>query len=158
MFYVFENQQGLSLFLEYDRNLYKKESAQRLTDHYVSLLGVLVNSLDSKLSEIDFMPAAERNKVLHDFNANQLAVPFERSYHGLFREQASSTPDKEALVFKGAALTYRQLDEKTDRLAVFLRKKGVGRETIVPVMLERSAEMVVAAIAVMKAWTPWKKP
>ena len=151
LFYVFENQQGLSLFLEYDRNLYKRDSAQRLVEHYINLLGGLVNCLDRKLSEIDFMSAAERETVLHEFNANQISVPFEASYHRLFREQAARTPDKAAVVFKETALTYRQLDEKTDRLAVFLRQKGVLAETIVPVMLERSAEMVVAAIAVMKA-------
>ncbi|MDR3566290.1 MAG: amino acid adenylation domain-containing protein [Negativicutes bacterium] len=151
LFYVFENQQGLSMYLEYDRNLYNRGSAQRLVDHYISLLGVLADCMDGKLSEIDFTPAAERNKLLHEFNANTLAVPLERSYHSLFRDQVRRTPDKAALVFKGVALTYRQLDEKTDRLAVYLRQKGVQRETIVPVMLERSAEMVVAAIAVMKA-------
>jgi len=151
LFYVFENQQGLSMYLEYDRNLYKQGSAQRLVDHFVSLLGVLVNSLNGTLSEIDFVTAAERDRLLGEFNANQLDVPLERSYHSLFREQVARTPDKAALVFKGAVLTYQQLDEKTDRLAVYLRKKGVRQEVIVPVMLERSVEMVVAAIAVMKA-------
>ena len=151
LFYVFENQQGLSLYLEYDRNLYKRDSAQRLVDHYINLLGVLAQSMAGKLSEIDFATAAEQDRLLYVFNANHLPVPFERSYHQLFREQAARTPDKAALVFKGQVLTYRQLDEKTDRLAIFLRNKGVQRESIVPIMLERSAEMVVAAIAVMKA-------
>jgi amino acid adenylation domain-containing protein/thioester reductase-like protein len=151
LFYVFENQQGLSLYLEYDRNLYKQHSGQRLVDHYVSLLRVLVNFMDGKLSEIDFTPAAERDRLLYDFNANELDVPFEQSYHSLFREQARRTPDNVALVFKNDTYTYRQLDERTDSLAVMLRENGVGREMIVPIMLERSAEMVIAAIAVMKA-------
>ncbi|MFZ2958183.1 MAG: amino acid adenylation domain-containing protein [Candidatus Ozemobacteraceae bacterium] len=151
LFYVFENPQGLSFYLEYDCNLYRKDSAQRLVDHYINLLGVLVNCIDHKLSKIDFMLPAERDKLLNEFNANKLSVPFERSYHSLLREQVRHTPDKAALVFKGAVLTYLQLDEKTDRLAFYLRKRGVQRETIVPIMLTRSAEMVVAAIAVMKA-------
>ncbi|WP_346355761.1 amino acid adenylation domain-containing protein [Azotosporobacter soli] len=151
LFYVFENQQGLSMFLEYDRNLYQTESAQRLTEHFINLLGVLADGIDGKLAEFEFISSAERERLLCAFNAKQLPVPFERAYHSLFREQAARTPDKAALVFKGNVLSYRQLDEKTDRLALALRKRGVQRETIVPIMLERSAEMVVAALAVMKA-------
>ncbi|MEI6285774.1 MAG: amino acid adenylation domain-containing protein [Bacillota bacterium] len=148
---VFENQQGLSLHFEYDRNLYKHASGQRFVEHYLNLLGTLANGSDEKLAKIDLISPAERELLLNGFNDTELMMPLERTYHSLFRVQVKLTPDNAAMVFKGTTPSYRQLDEKTDRLALYLREKGVQREDIVPIMLERSAEMVIAAIAVMKA-------
>ncbi|MFA6076276.1 MAG: amino acid adenylation domain-containing protein [Negativicutes bacterium] len=149
---VVKKQQGWSLQLRYDCNLYTAASARRFAQHYLCLLEALINGgVEQKLGTIDFIPAAERELLLNEFNANELAAPLERSFHGLFREQVKRTPDNTALVFKNSALSYRQLDEKTDRLAEILRQRGVSREVIVPIMLERSAEMLVAVLAVMKA-------
>jgi len=151
LLYVLENQQGLSLYLEYDRNLFKAETAERIIGHYLNLLEQIADSLDRRLAEIDFSSAGEREQLLRTFNANVLPVPLDSSYQKQFRAQAERTPDKLAVVFKDVNLTYRQLDRKTDILADCLRRCGVVHESIVPIMLERSAEMIVAAIAVMKA-------
>ncbi|MFA6076277.1 MAG: amino acid adenylation domain-containing protein [Negativicutes bacterium] len=151
LLYVMENKQGLSLFLEYDRNLFKAETADRLIGHYLNLLQVLSDNMECRLGSIDFISETERELLLQGFNANVLPVPLDSSYQRLFREQVARTPDKAALVFKDTVLTYRQLDHKTDILAGCLRQRGVVREAIVPIMLERSAEMIIAAIAVMKA-------
>ena len=151
LLYVMENKQGLSLFLEYDRSLFKAETCQRIVEHYLMLLEKLTDCIGRRLGEIDFISAGERDLLLHGFNSNKLPVPLDSSYQKQFRAQVERTPDKAAVVFKDTILTYRQLDKKTDILADRLRRQGVVRETIVPIMLERSAEMIITAIAVMKA-------
>ena len=148
---IVDQQEGLMLQLKYDRALFDPVSAQRIMDHYLNLLSLLAGGADTKLAAIDFSSADERDLLLKKFNATEYAVPSDCSWHSLFRRQAVCTPDNTALIFRTDRYSYRQLDEKTDRLAAILRHNGVRAGSIVPIMLERSAEMVIAVISVMKA-------
>ena len=148
---VVEQRDRLMLQLEYDRSLFDSASAERIVDHYINLLRLLAAGADTKLAAIDFIPAEERDLLLTKFNATEYAVPTDCSWQSLFRRQAVHTPDNIALIFKNDCYSYRQLDEKADRLAALLRQRGVARDTIIPIMLERSAEMLIAVVAVMKA-------
>ena len=156
-FVVYLNQgvpdnQGLQkITIEYQTEKY---SAQEVADIYQCLLTILSGAVagpEQTIGRLALVSPEQRDVLLNEFNDYTLDAPLDQSYHSLFRAQAQRTPDNTALVFKTAAYTYRQLDQRTDSLAVLLRENGVGRETIVPIMLERSAEMVIAAIAVMKA-------
>ena len=89
--------------------------------------------------------------LLQDWNATGVAYPGDRLIHHLFEEQAERTPDATAVVFEGRPLTYGELNARANRLARHLRGLGLGSDARVGVLLERSLEMVVALLAVLKA-------
>ncbi|HET7233945.1 MAG TPA: amino acid adenylation domain-containing protein, partial [Longimicrobium sp.] len=95
--------------------------------------------------------AGERRQVIEAWNRTDAEFPSDRCIHHLFEEQAARTPDAVAVVFEEDLLTYRELDERANRLAHHLARLGVGPEARVAVCLERSLEMVVAVLGVLKA-------
>ena len=90
-------------------------------------------------------------QLVHYFNRTQTDYPSDKTIHQAFREWAARTPDANAVVASDRSLTYRELDEESNRLANFLRAQGVAREDSVGVMLKRSADMVVALLGILKA-------
>lgn len=99
-------------------------------------------SLLLKLSEPNFQPAGQDKGAGYDFN---------KCLHKLFEEQAERSPDATALAFNNERLTYRQLNERANQLAHYLRKQGVKAETLVGICLERSNAMVTGLVAILKA-------
>lgn len=104
-----------------------------------------------KVSEIDILPAAEKDLLLEKFNDTHVDYPSEKCVHELFAEQARRTPDRAALLFEGQEFTYRQIDEMSDSLAWSLRKKGVGRNEVVPIIARRDWRIIAAMMGVLKA-------
>ena len=104
-----------------------------------------------KVSEIDILPAAEKDLLLEKFNDTHVDYPSEKCVHELFEEQARRTPDRAALIFEGQEFTYRQIDEMSDSLAWYLRRKGVGRNEVVPIIARRDWRIIAAMMGVLKA-------
>ncbi|WP_275937577.1 AMP-binding protein, partial [Nannocystis exedens] len=90
-------------------------------------------------------------RQLAGWNDTAVAYPPARCIHELFEDQAARTPDAVALVFGDRQLTYRELDERSNQLAHHLRGLGVGPEVLVALCVERSLEMVVGLLAILKA-------
>ncbi len=103
------------------------------------------------IGRVSLLSAAERRRVLVEWNATARAVPGEACVHRLFERQVERTPDAVALVFRGQSLSYRELDARANSLAHFLRELGVGPDVPVGVCTERSLEMMIATLAVQKA-------
>ncbi|HEU0077547.1 MAG TPA: amino acid adenylation domain-containing protein, partial [Longimicrobiaceae bacterium] len=106
---------------------------------------------DLPLSRVELLDEAERRRVVEEWNRTALDRPADRCIHELIRAQAERTPDAVAVVAGDGALTYRELDARADRLARRLAGLGAGPEARVGICLERSAGMVVAILAVLKA-------
>ncbi|WP_280949744.1 AMP-binding protein, partial [Methylosinus sp. 3S-1] len=100
---------------------------------------------------IDVLSEAERHRLLVDWNDTAAAYPQDRCIHQLFEAQASETPDAVAVAFEEQSLTYAQLNARANRLAHHLRRLGVGPETLVGLCVERSLEMIVGLLGIMKA-------
>ncbi len=94
---------------------------------------------------------AERHQLLVEWNDTATEYPRDRCVHELFEEQAAQTPDAVAVVFGDQQLTYRQLNERANQLAHHLRKLGVGPETLVGLLVERSTEMIVGLMGILKS-------
>lgn len=105
----------------------------------------------SPLSEIGLLSTSEKKLILHDWNATAVDYRRDATVARLFEEQAARTPDAVALTFENRSLTYRALNERANRLAVHLRSLGVSADRLVGVHLERSENLVVAVLAVLKA-------
>jgi nonribosomal peptide synthetase DhbF len=127
-------------------------TAEELAAHqrrFVALLGQLAVAMpDEPLHLLDMLSAEERQRVLEGFNTGP--VP-EATLTELFEEQVERAPEALALVFGPQRLSYRELNERANRLAHYLIGLGVGPETLVGIALERSVEMVVALLGILKA-------
>ncbi|HTU08782.1 MAG TPA: condensation domain-containing protein, partial [Trebonia sp.] len=145
-----ETAAGLSAALEYDSDLYRAETAARLLAHLERVLGAMAAHPERRVSALSLLSADERHAVIEDWNATAAAVP-EATLADLFAAAARRHGGEVAAVCGGESLSYAALDERANRLARRLIGLGVGPERVVGVALERSLELVVALLAVVKA-------
>lgn len=136
--------------LEYDTDLFDEDTVLRL----IACLHILLREMsraasEHEVSELSWMEADERRLLLEDWNATDRAFPATTA-HELFEAQARLTPDAVALVADAQSLTYRQLNRRANCLARYLRKCGIGVGEIVPLMMRRSAELIIAELAILK--------
>jgi amino acid adenylation domain-containing protein len=149
--FLTETEQGLVGTLEYNTDLFEVATVRRLLGHFQHLIHAAVTDPAQRLSELPLLSRAERLQILGEWNATEIKSPEAQTVHRLFELQTEQTPEAAALVFEGEVLTYRELNAKANRLAHFLRDLGVGPEMPVGICVERSADMVVALLAVLKA-------
>ena len=140
-----------SSVIDYRTDLYDAETIRRMLGHWHVLLAGIAADPDRPISEIPLIDDAERRQILFDWNATQSAYPREKSVSEVFEAQAAATPNATALVFGAERMTYAELNARANRLAHALRARGVEAETPVGVFLERSFELVVALLAILKA-------
>ncbi|MBU7314571.1 non-ribosomal peptide synthetase [Paenibacillus oleatilyticus] len=148
---VIEEEDILSFSFEYAAALFKRETIERWKDLFSQWLTSLVMDTDLPISAVELLPPQEKHRLLVEFNDSAAAYPAEKTAHQLFEEQAERTPDAIALKQGAARISYRALNDRANRLARTLRRKGVRPETVVAVMEERSVDMIVAVLAVLKA-------
>ncbi|WJV50740.1 amino acid adenylation domain-containing protein [Streptomyces flavofungini] len=141
---------ALGLGLRFDASLFTAEQVDLIHGYYVAALTALATDGDARYETTDLLSAAEHRTIQ---GWNDTAERYDRPHvlHTLVAEQARRTPDATAVRFDGAGMTYRELDERADRLARLLRAGGVRRGSLVAVVLDRSAELPVSLLAVLKA-------
>jgi amino acid adenylation domain-containing protein len=137
--------------LSYNTDLFEAATIERLAGHFETLLESIVGDPGRRISELQMLDEAERRRLLHEWNDTRADYPRDACLHQLFEQQAALTPDSVALSFGGAQLTYAELDRRANQMARYLRGMGVVAEDRVGVLLERSVEMVVALLGVLKA-------
>ncbi|MFB9907499.1 non-ribosomal peptide synthase/polyketide synthase [Allokutzneria oryzae] len=135
---------------EYSTELFDESTIARLAEHLVVLLTGIATDPNRALSSLPLITEAERELVLTGWNDTVLDVP-RSTFPAMFQAQAARTPDATALVFEDRRHTFAELDEQANRLAHALIAEGAGPERIVALKLPRSAEMVIAILAVQKA-------
>ncbi|WP_257165209.1 non-ribosomal peptide synthetase, partial [Bradyrhizobium sp. SRS-191] len=146
-----ETEDGLVGTFEYASDLFDRATIARLSDHFEILLGGIVSTPEARLSELPLLSEAERHQLIIDWNATEADYPADKCLHELFADQAARTPDGLAVVFEGEQLSYQELDLRSNQLAHYLRRLGVGPEVVVGLCVERSLEMVVALLGILKA-------
>ncbi|NTX52306.1 condensation domain-containing protein, partial [Myxococcus sp. CA039A] len=138
-------------WLEYNTDLFDVATIQRMRGHFYSLLGAVAANPDARLSELPLLTQEEQLQLLSDFQGQQDDFPRDVCLHSLIEAQARRTPDAEALRFEDSALSYAQLDSRSNQLAWHLRSLGARPGSLVGVCLERSLDLVVALLAVLKS-------
>ncbi|MGA4838433.1 amino acid adenylation domain-containing protein [Streptomyces sp. G45] len=139
------------LTLHHQRHLVDGERAADIADRFARVLRQVAADPEVRVGDVDLLAAPERAALLAGLDRTASADVPEATVPALFARRADSTPDAVALRLGGTELTYRQLDERANRLAHLLRQRGVGRESVVGVSLPRSVEYVVTVLAVLKA-------
>nr|WP_251036222.1 non-ribosomal peptide synthetase [Paenibacillus sp. ISL-20] len=146
-----EEDEEIELELEYGSALFRKETIERMSGHLLALLKAIGERPAAGIGSLEMLTEEEKQTLLHDFNATEAAYPKEKTIHQLFEEQVLRTPAQTAVVFESAELTYEELNARANQVARQLRSKGVGRDRIVGIMVERSAEMLVGILGILKA-------
>ncbi|MCU1350644.1 MAG: peptide synthetase [Acidobacteria bacterium] len=141
---------SLSASFEYNTDLFDAATITRMAGHLDTLLLAAVREPDRPVTTLPLLTAAERQQILVDWNATAAPLP-ETRLHTLVEAQAARTPGALAIQAGDATLTYAQLNARANRLAHWLQTRGAGPGTLTGLLLERSAELVVAALAVLKA-------
>ena len=141
---------GISGVLEYAVELFDRSTVEGMAARLVRVLEGAVASPDRRIGELEILAGEERRRLLVDWNATARAVP-SGTLPSLFAEQVARTPSAVAVVFEDRRLSYRELDERSSRLAHHLRGLGVGPEVVVGLCVERSPEMLVGLLGILKA-------
>jgi amino acid adenylation domain-containing protein len=150
-FYFGEVGDQMYLSLEYNTDIYNKETALQLMDNYWRMLGSMVANPDTSINELEFLSEAEKQQLLLGFNDTAAPYSNTKTLVDLFEEQVARTPDAVALVFEGKEMTYRQLDERSNQLAHLLQQYGVQQGSYVGIVQHRSMDMVVSVYGIVKA-------
>ncbi|MGH3903464.1 MAG: non-ribosomal peptide synthase/polyketide synthase, partial [Pseudonocardiaceae bacterium] len=136
--------------LQYNTDLFDAATVERMAQHLQVLLDGVATDPDRPIAELPLLPEEERHRVLVGWNDTGLQVPADM-FHEVFEGQVVRTPGETAVVCGDTALSFAELNERANRLAHYLIGVGVGPERVVALALPRSAEMVVALLAVLKA-------
>ncbi|HYV30910.1 MAG TPA: AMP-binding protein, partial [Candidatus Binatia bacterium] len=136
---------------EYATDLFTAESAARMGHHLTELLRSITEDPGKSISLLRLMSEEERHQVLVEWNRTERDYPRDKCVHQLFEEQVERTPEAVAVVFGVQSLTYRDLNERANRLAHHLRSMGVGPGELVGFNVERSFEMVIGLLGILKA-------
>jgi amino acid adenylation domain-containing protein/non-ribosomal peptide synthase protein (TIGR01720 family) len=152
----------LRIIFQYNENVYQPAAISRLAGHMKRLIDRVVLNPAVSLSEIEIITQEEKQQLLLEFNNTDAHYPGEKTIHQIFAEQTEQTPDYIAVVapltemrvnYKSymTYISYRQLNQKSFRLALLLKEKGVKPDTIVGIMVQRSVEMIIGILGILKA-------
>src|SRR6266540_3384433 len=137
--------------VDYNSDLFEAETIERLIGHYKNVMGAIAENRERPISEISLLNEQERKQIVVEWNRTGKPYPKDRCVHELIAEQAERTPERIALIGERRQVSYRDLDRRANQLGHYLQRLGVGPDVLVGVCLERSAEMVVALMGVLKA-------
>ena len=146
-----QDDQGLRLDFHYDQNVYDQDAMRRLAGQYQKLLESVITAPESTIGELKVLDEIERRQLLIDFNDTAEFYRLDQCLHQLFEQQAFLTPDHVAVIFEEQELSYAQLNQRANQVAHHLHRLGVGPDDLVGIYVERSVEMIVGLLGILKA-------
>lgn len=141
----------LTGWFEYNTDIYEAETVSRIAGHFNALLESIVTNPDVNISHIPILPKSESDTLLTTWNDTDAPYPLAVTLHQEFEKQVTRTPNNLAVVCGEQTLTYRELNECANQVAHYLRKQGVGAESMVGICMDRSIEMIVGVWGILKA-------
>lgn len=148
---VVERDGALTCNWSYDSEIFDPGTIARMAGQFCTLLSSVVAAPDARLSELPLLTPKERHEILVEWNDTSAAYAADKCIHELFEEQAARTPRAVAVVYGDSRLTYEDLNVRANRLARYLRDRGAGPETLVGICMNRSLDLVVALLAILKS-------
>ena len=134
-----------------DRKFYSPEALKLISERFEALLASVLEDDGVSISDLNVIGESERRRMLETVAGITIEFPKDKCIHELFQEQAARTPQSTAVVLGDAILSYGELNSRANRLARHLRALGVGPESVVALWMERSVEMIVGLLAILKA-------
>ncbi len=142
---------GLEITWEYNAELFTAESIERMLGHWQMLLQGIIAHPEQDVATLPLLSAAEKHQLLVEWNDTQQEYPQDKCIHELFEQQVAINPDAVAMVFGDDKLTYGELNQRANQLAHYLMKLGAQPDTLVGISVERSPEMIVGLLGILKA-------
>ena len=146
-----ESAVGMIGVIEYSLDLFDEETMKRLFEHFETLLAGVVANPDERLSALPLLGESEKHRLLVQLNDTAARTDPDRCVYELVAEQAARTPDHPALIFDDTQLTYAELNRRANWLAHHLQTLDVEPDVVVGIMMERSIDMMVGILAILKA-------
>lgn len=150
-FIIEETLDTLTLKIEYDTELYQRETVRHLLEHYKTVLAGVVANPNGRIAEFPLMTERECSKQLIDWGSKPRDYPRERCVHELFEDQAAQDPDATALSMDDQSLSYGQLNARANQLAHYLQGQGFAAGQRAGVFMKRCPDLIVAFLAILKA-------
>ncbi|MCP5012922.1 MAG: amino acid adenylation domain-containing protein, partial [Aestuariibacter sp.] len=145
-----EQENGLRGTISYSTDLFDAETIARMAGHFEQLLTGMVTDLNQPIATLPLMTTGEKESLRIWHDTTKAYPPYNAMIH-LFEEQATRVPDTPAIIFEGQCYHYRELNGRANQLARQLRQMGLGREQRIGLLLERSLEMMVGLLGILKA-------
>ncbi len=145
-----ESEDGLIAALEYKTDIFEEATAKRMLLHYEALLESIVENPDRRLRDMSVLTCGERRQIIEEWNQTETEYPY-KTIHELFEQQAERKPEATALEFEGERVSYRELNRRANQLAQYLIRHGAGPEDCLGISMERSVDMVVGLLAILKS-------
>ncbi len=147
---IVETADSLSSVIKFNPDLFDRETIARMAEHYQVLLASVVDNPQQTIAALPILTGQERTQLLETWN-DTLVEYSNKCVHELIEDQVVVTPENVAILFGYETVTYRELNQRANKLANYLRSIGVGPEVLVGVCVKRSIELVVAILGVLKA-------
>ncbi|MEO7533118.1 MAG: amino acid adenylation domain-containing protein, partial [Ferruginibacter sp.] len=141
----------IGVSFNYNSSVLKEEYVKLIRNHFEHVLIQFTGNPQTSFNNLKIITQAEEQDLLNNFNNTETVYPVEGNIVGIFEEQATKTPAAIALVFEQEQLTYQELNERSNQLAHYLKDKGVRDEMLIPLCVERSVEMIVGILGILKA-------
>jgi amino acid adenylation domain-containing protein len=146
-----KHSKGLRGVVVYNTDLFDEATITRMVGHFETLLEGIVANPQARIADLPLLSQAERHQLLVEWNNTQADYPKDQCIHQLFEAQVERNSNAIALIFEDKQLTYRELNNRSNQLAHYLQKLGIGAEVLVGICLEPSVELIVGLLGILKA-------
>lgn len=152
MIFIFQRDvEDIQGILQYNSGKFTPRTAQQIGGHFIYVLQQAIFQVDLRLETITVLSPVEKAELLDKLNDTAATYPAEKTIHQIFAEVAEKWPMRTAVTFDRQNLTYSELNIRSNRLAWYLRRRGVGTETLVGIMLDPSLETIISILGILKA-------
>lgn len=150
--YDMDNTGILNVFYDYRLDKFEDDEIIDIHNRLLHIMEQVMVNFSIPLKNIEIVTNIEKENLLYKFNDTKLDYPKDKTINELFEEQCKRTPNKVAIAFGNSTLTYKELNERANQLAYFLRnKKGITSNSFVGILTKRSLEMAIGLLAILKS-------
>ena len=135
----------------FDANVLAKEDAEKLSNQFFTFLKGIASNPSNNIYDLPILTDEEQNQLIFEWNNTNIRYPNTKCMHELFMEQAHRTPESIAVIYNDRQITYRELNDKSTQLAVYLRSKGVRVGDFVGIFMERSIDLMIGLLGILKS-------
>ncbi|MDJ0729381.1 MAG: non-ribosomal peptide synthase/polyketide synthase [Crocosphaera sp.] len=146
-----QTKSGIRGAWEYNTDLFDHSTIERLSGHFIQLLEGIITNPNQSINQLPLLTEREQQQLLIDWNQTQVNYPRDLCLHQLFEQQVENNPNAIAVKLENESLTYQELNCRANQLAHYLQGLGVNNGQLVGVLLERSLEMIVGILGILKA-------
>ena len=137
-------------WMQYDIDLFKVETIRRFCNQFTTLVDAIVDDPEQCIGQIPFLANTEREIILNDWSGHKNMDSINSCIHKEFESQVLKTPESIAVICGDAQLTFRELNQRSNQLAHYLRKFHVGQDMLIGLSCDRSLELMIAILAILK--------